>query len=308
MSERPTEARHPDSTGLHAIPGEEVLTRLLDGQASALGAVRPAIPAIEAAAQACADALRGGGRMAYAGAGSSGVMALSDALELAGTFGLPPDRTPVLLAGGAASLLHMAGAVEDDEGAALADLARLGLGAGDALIAVSASGGTPTTLAVARAAQASGVTVIGLANVPGSPLLALANVAILIDTGPEVVTGSTRMGAGTAAKAALNLLSTRVGLLLGHVHDGFMVNVVADNAKLRDRAARIVAAVANRDLATARAALEATYGAVKPAILVAQGVAPPDAQTALEAANGHVSRARCDNPPLNPPRVGDGNR
>ena len=117
------------------------------------------------------DALRAGGRLGYAGAGSSGVMALADALELPGTFGLAPDRAPVLLAGGAGALLHMTGAVEDDAAAAAADLARAGLAAGDALVVVSASGTTPYALAVAEAARARGVAVIAIANVADSPLL-----------------------------------------------------------------------------------------------------------------------------------------
>ncbi|WP_210530437.1 N-acetylmuramic acid 6-phosphate etherase [Rubellimicrobium arenae] len=292
MAERPTEGRHPASLGLHSIAGTEALARLLDGQAAALAAVRPAIPAIEAAAQAGAGALRSGGRMGYAGAGSSGTMALSDCLELAGTFGIPPDRTPMLFAGGAAALLHMTGAVEDDPALARTDLERAGLGPGDVLICVSASGGTPYTLAVAENARALGVTVVGIASVAGSRLLELSAIAILLDTGAELVAGSTRMGAGTAAKVALNMLSTRVGILLGHVHDGFMVNVVADNAKLVDRAARIVASVSGRGIEDARGALARTSGAVKPAILVAQGASPHQAAAFLAASGGHLGNAR----------------
>ena len=292
MAERPTEARHPSSEGLHAASGPEALARLLDAQAAALQAVRPAIPSIEAAAQAGARALRQGGRMGYAGAGSSGTMALADMLELAGTFGIPPDRTPMLLAGGAGALLHMTGAVEDDLSLARADFDREGFARGDVLICVSASGGTPYTLALADMAQAAGITVVGLASVPGSRLLDLADVPILLDTGPEVVSGSTRMGAGTAAKVALNMLSTRVGLLLGHVHDGYMVNVVADNAKLLDRAARIVAAISGADLDAARDALARTGGAVKPAILVALGESPEAAEARLERSEGHLGSLR----------------
>lgn len=297
MSERPTEARHPHSTGLHAIPGEEALARLLDAQAAALEAVRPAIPSIEAAAQAGARALRSGGRMGYAGAGSSGTMALADCLELAGTFGIPPERTPMLFAGGVEALLHMTGAVEDDLGLAQRDFDRVGFTRGDVLICVSASGGTPYTLALADMAQAAGITVAGIANVPGSRLLDLADIPILLDTGPEVVSGSTRMGAGTAAKVALNMLSTRVGLLLGHVHEGYMVNVVADNAKLIDRAARIVAALSGRDMEAARDALARTGGAVKAAVLVAQGASPEDAEATLKRNLGRLGNARSANDP-----------
>jgi len=222
-------------------------------------------------------------------------MALADCLELAGTFGLPPDRTPMLFAGGAGALLHMVGSVEDDPALALADLERAQLGAGDMVLVLSASGRTPYALEVARAARARGVTVAGFANVPGTPLLALADLPVLIETGPEVITGSTRMGAATAQKVALNMVSVLVGIRLGHVHDGFMVNVVADNAKLIDRASRIVASVAGVSRADANLALAATDGAVKPAILVAGGMTPAAAEAALKASGGHLSVAMDDN-------------
>ncbi len=289
MSQTTTEAVHPASAGLHAAAGAEVLRRLWSAQCDALAALPPAFPQIEAAAEAAAHTLRGGGKLAYAGAGSSGLMALSDALELAGTFGIPPDRTPVLFAGGAAALLHMVGSVEDDPALAAQDVQTAGLAEGDAVVCVSASGRTAYTLAVARLAAERGSTVIGIASVPGSVLLEMADIAILLETGPEVIGGSTRLGAATAQKVALNLMSVRIGILLGHVHDGFMVNLVADNGKLRDRAARIVAAVAGAAPDRARAALEATQGAVKPAILVARGLAPPQADQALARTGGHLA-------------------
>lgn len=284
-----TEARHPASAGLHSRPAGDALALLLDAQIAALGALRPALPALERAAALAAQVLRAGGRMGYAGAGSSGLMALADCLELAGTFGIAPERTPMMFAGGAQALLHMKGSVEDEPERALADLDGSGLAAGDCLICLSASGRTPYALAIAQAARARGVTVIGIANVAGSALLDLADIAVLIDTGAEVVSGSTRMGAATAQKAALNLLSSCVGMALGHVHDGYMVNVLADNAKLIDRAARIVAAIARVPRAQAVAALEQTGGAVKPAILVAGGMSPAAAEAALAQSGGHLA-------------------
>lgn len=289
---RRTEQQHARATGLQAESPAVVLGRLLEAQREAAAAVGAALPALEAAAERVAAVLAAGGRVGYAGAGSSGLMALADALELAGTFGIAPDRTPILFAGGAAALATLTGAVEDDPDAAARDLAASGLGAGDALIAVSASGSTPYTLAVAKAAGAAGVAVIGIANAAATPLLAAAAIPVLLDTGPELVAGSTRMGAATAQKIALNLVSTLAGLRLGHVHDGFMVNVVADNAKLRDRAARIVAAISGAGEGTARAALEATAGAVKPAVLLAAGAAGPEAAAALLArSGGHIGPA-----------------
>ncbi len=164
------------------------------------------------------------------------------------------------------------------------DVVATALGPGDAVICVSASGGTPYTLAVAQAARARGAAVIGIANVAQTALLEASDVAVLLDTGPELVAGSTRMGAATAQKIALNMISTLTGLRLGHVHDGYMINVTADNAKLRDRAERIVAAIAGRG--DARAALEAAGGTVKPAVLIAAGAHGPDHATRLLADSG----------------------
>jgi N-acetylmuramic acid 6-phosphate etherase len=192
----------------------------------------------------------------------------------------------VLLAGGAEALLHMTGAVEDETAAATEGVARLGLGPADALIAVSASGTTPYTLAAAEAARARGAAVIAIANVAGSPLLGLARHPVLLDSGAELVAGSTRMGAATAQKIALNLISTLAALRLGHVHDGRMVNVVADNAKLRARAAGIVASIAGTTEAEAAAALAAAEGSVKAAILIAAGAPDRAAADGLLARTG----------------------
>lgn len=288
MTAQSTEARHPASAGFHALTDAQALSTLLDAQMSALTAVRAAFPALEQAAARSVDVLRAGGKMAYAGAGSSGLMALADSLELAGTFGIAPDRTPLMFAGGAAALLHLTGAVEDDPDLARADLAQAGIGAGDVVLCLSASGTTPYTLVVAREAAARGATIVGFANVAGSALLDLADIPVLLDTGAEVVSGSTRMGAATAQKAALNLLSALVGVRLGHVHDGYMVNLIADNAKLVDRAARIVADISGVSRAMAEAALAQTGGAVKPAILVARGQSPAEAKAALAESGGHL--------------------
>ncbi len=289
MSEQRTEGRHALSDGLHAITAAEALSRILDCQSQALSTLKPAFGQIERAARAGADALRQGGKMAYAGAGSSGLMALADCLELPGTFGIAPDRVPMLFAGGVAALLHMQGGVEDDPELAMADLDRAKLAQGDVILCLAASGGTPYTLAVAHGAQARGVTVVGLSNVPTAPLLAMADIPILLETGPEIVTGSTRMGAGTAQKVALNMLSVLVAIDLGHVHDGFMVNVTADNAKLVGRAVRIVTDVSGTSEEAAREALNHTKGAVKPAILVARGMTLAQADAALAKTGGRLA-------------------
>jgi N-acetylmuramic acid 6-phosphate etherase len=295
MADRPTEALHPLSAGLHLAPADQVLSRALSAQEAALAAVRLSLPALESAAARAADALRGGNKLAYAGAGSSGLMALADCLEMLGTFGIPADRTPMFFAGGAAALLKMTGGVEDDPALAAADLARVALGRQDVLIAVSASGTTPYTLAVVEGAKKTGTAVIGIANVADSPLLQQADVPIFLDTGAEIVAGSTRLGAATAQKVAMNLISVLVGVQLGHIHDGMMVNLIADNAKLRERAARIVARVAGVDTGIARVALNRANGAVKPAVLVARGATPDAALARLNSAGGILADALAAN-------------
>lgn len=276
-----TESRHPEADGLHERSNHEILTVMARAQQSALESLYPVLPEIEKAALAAAAAIGSGGRLGYAGAGSSGLMAMADALELAGTFGIPPEQSPVLFAGGAAALLHMRGAVEDDREAALRDLEHSSLGAGDVLIALSASGTTPYALSVGEAAKVKGVTLVGIANVAGAPLLSMADIAIHLDTPPEVIAGSTRLGAATAQKAALNLISVLMGTRLGHVHDGYMVNVVADNLKLVARATRIVAAIAGTEDDKAEAALATAKGRVKLAVLLASGMELATAEEAL---------------------------
>ena len=288
MAERNTESRHPAAEGLHLQPGGQVLSALLDAQIGALDAAKPAMPALEKAAEACADTLAREGRMGYAGAGSSGLMALADCLELAGTFGLRPEQTPMMFAGGAKALLHMKGAAEDDPALAVADLDASGLQSGDVVLVLTASGSTPYALTIAQEARERGIRVIGFANMKGAPLLEIADIAILLETGAEMVAGSTRMGAATAQKVALNMLSVLIAIRLGHVHDGYMVNLIADNAKLVDRAARIVSEIASVPVAVAEAALTATKGAVKPAILVAHGMDPENAVSELERTGGHL--------------------
>lgn len=280
MAQKRTEALHEHAGGLDEQPPSTILGFLADAQVEAAKTVRHAITQIEDAAAVVAETLAGGGRVAYAAAGSSGLMALADALELPGTYGIPRQRILILFAGGAAALQDMAGAPEDDAAGAAREVADAGLGKGDCLIAVSASGSTPYAVGALEEALRRGARTVAIANNAGSPLLELAEAPVLLATPPEVIAGSTRMGAGTAQKIALNMLSTLAAIHLGHVHDGYMVNLFADNIKLRGRAARIVAAVAGCDEKAALAALEKTGGQVKPAILLAAGAA--DVKTAEE--------------------------
>lgn len=295
MVARGTEAVHPQAAGIQTLPPDMVMDRLFDSQVKSMDAVCAAIPALCDAARLVAEKLHVGGRLVYAGAGSAGLMALADCLELAGTFGIAPERTLMLFPGGAAGLIRMRGDVEDDPTLARADLAQVGLTAADVVIAVSASGGTPYTLAIVQGARDAGALVIGIANNADVPLLGQADVPVLLDTGPELVAGSTRMAAGTAQKIALNMLSTMAGLHLGHIHDGRMVNLQADNAKLMARAAQMIADLAGVDTGAAQTALAAAGGHVKAAILIASGAAPERAEMLLVETQGHLGPAleRC---------------
>lgn len=290
MAARQTEQRHAQAIGLEARPDTEILDILARGQVEASGAVAAAIPAISAAARVAADSVRNGGRLIYAAAGSSGLMALADALELPGTYGIPRERIVVLLAGGMDALTHMRGGPEDDADAARSGVLALRPGAEDCLIALTASGQTPYAVEAARTARQNGARTIGISNNADAQLFDVSDVAICLATPPEVIAGSTRMGAGTAQKIALNMLSTLMAIHLGHVHDGLMVNVVADNDKLRARARGIVATIAGVDNSVAAAALETSHGAVKQAVLIAAGAATLDAAEALLEAHSGVLR------------------
>ncbi|MBU1307638.1 MAG: N-acetylmuramic acid 6-phosphate etherase, partial [Alphaproteobacteria bacterium] len=187
----------------------------------------------------------------------------------------------ILLAGGLAALPALPGGPEDDADAALADMAAAQVGANDCVIALTASGKTPYPIAAVEAARAVGAATIGIANNPDVPLFDLVDVGICLPTPPEVIAGSTRMGAGTAQKIALNMFSTMVAIHLGHVHDGYMVGLVPDNLKLRDRAKRIVMAIARIEEAQAGHWLELADGSVKLAILLAAGARDLAAARAL---------------------------
>ena len=287
-----TEDRDVNAKGFDTLPPARILEVLAAAQVSAARSVEAAIPAIAQASERAAAALMAGHRLVYIGAGSSGLMALADCLELPGTYGIGLNEAIVVLAGGRDSLVDMLGTGEDDVDAGAADLAATGIGPGDCVIAVSASGSTPYTVAAVHAAKERGATVIGIANNDGAPLLQAADVAVLLRTPPEVVSGSTRMGAGTAQKITLNMLSTLMAVHLGHVHDGHMVNVRADNDKLRARAARIVSDITGISTDTATGLLRESRGSVKHAILLAAGAGDIEAaNAALVEAGQNLRRA-----------------
>ncbi|MDP2697943.1 N-acetylmuramic acid 6-phosphate etherase [Thalassospira sp.] len=277
--------------GLDQWSDADFLTALWEGQMRAVAAVGPAIEAIALAADGVARCLAGGGRLVYVGAGTSGTVAWQDAKELAGTFGWPEDLTLVLLAGGLDSASGVFGSAEDDIDAVAAEIRRHNIGAGDAVIAVAASGSTPYTLKAVELARANGAFCVGLCNNMDGKLLSVAECGIYLASAPEVIAGSTRMGAGTAQKAAINMLSSLVMNKLGRLYDNLMVGMRAENIKLQGRATRIVQYVANCDAAQAGSALTATGFDIRRAVLVVHGHSVEKSQEILEAVNGNLRAA-----------------
>ena len=263
---------------------------LWEGQLAAVSAVRPALTAIAAAAEAAASRLRGTGRLIYCGAGTSGRLGVLDASELPPTFDWPRERLAHLLAGGRAALTEAVENAEDSVDAAEADVNAARIGDCDVVIALAASGATPYALRCASLARARWALTIGIANSPGAPLLAACDHAILVDTGAEPIAGSTRLKAGTSQKVVLNLLSTLIMVRLGRVWRGQMVDMVARNEKLRRRALRMVRGLTGATEDAARDALARAGGRAKLAILLLNGMDADEAGTRLAAAGGHLGK------------------
>lgn len=285
-----TESIDPRYAGLDRWPLPTAARAMWEAQLGAVAALEPALDTIAAASEAAAQRLRDGGRLVYAGAGTSGRLAMLDGVELTPTFGWPAERIKTLIAGGPRALSEAVEGAEDDEEAARTAVAAAQVDRADVFIAVAASGRTPFTCAALAKARALGALAIGIANSRDTPLLEIADHAILADTGPEVIAGSTRMKAGTAQKIALNLLSSAIMIALGRVHAGRMIAMRATNAKLRTRAEIMVADLARVSHEAASKALAATEGEIGAAVLVASGCTPSEAADLL-AIHGRIGPA-----------------
>ena len=291
-----TEELDPRYLALDEWPSPVALEALLEAQMSAVAAVRPALPAIAAAAEAAADRLRCGGRLIYCGAGTSGRIGVQDGAELPPTFDWPEDRLGLLIAGGREALTRAVENAEDRADLADADMAAQHVTSADVVVGLAASGATPYVLACIAHARAAGALTIGIANSPGAPLLAAADHPILVQTGAEPVAGSTRLKAGTSQKVVLNLFSTLVMLRLGRVWRGRMVDMVARNDKLRRRALRMVCALTGCTREAARDALAQAGGKAKLAVLLLHGLDPQAAEQRLAACEGSLARALSGSP------------
>ncbi len=285
-----TEAVDARTHDLDTLETSDLVALLAREQSAAAAAVAHATPAIAQAVDAIVARLRAGGTLHYVGAGTSGRLATLDAAECPPTFGTPPALVVAHMAGGADALFRAVEGAEDDAAAGAAEM-RESVGPADAVVAVSASGGAPFVVAALSEARARGALAIALTSVAASALAAAADIAIVIETGPEPLAGSTRLKAGTAQKLVLNALSTAAMVRLGHVYDNVMVDVVATNAKLQARAERLVRTIAGVDEPQARALLEAASGSAK--VAIAMRVRGVDASRACEllAKSGGFLRA-----------------
>jgi N-acetylmuramic acid 6-phosphate etherase len=278
---------------LDTLDSAGVVHRLLDAENSVVPAVRAALPQIAAAADLIARQVRRGGRIAFVGAGTSGRLALCEAAELPGTFGLDPSTVLIGIAGAGRRALLGTDWDEDDVTVASADFADMALRSHDVMVAVAASGSTPYTLVMARSAVRAGVAVVAVVNTLDSPLAELATAAIEVPVGPERLQNSTRLTAGTAQKLILNALTTAAMVALGHVHGDLMIDVVPANAKLRARVIGIVAEIAEQPVDVARAALERCDWNARAAVLhLTAGLSP--SQAAAGAARYPTLRAAMD--------------
>jgi len=287
-----TERHSPRYAAIDLWSAADILDAMIEGQFAAVAAVRAARPALEEAVLAMEPRLREGGRLVYAGAGTSGRLAVQDGAELMPTFGWPQDRLLLLIAGGREALLRSIEGAEDETEQAVELLRRHAIDASDVLIAVAASGTTPFTVACLREAKQRGALTIGIANNRETPLLEQAEHPIWLDTGAEPIAGSTRMKAGTAQRIALNVLSSLVMIRLGRGYEGLMVDLYPVNKKLAQRSEAILRQLSGRNREEVRDAIGRANGSVKIALLLLDGCELAEAREALDRSGGELRAAK----------------
>lgn len=286
-----TESLNPRFADIDEWPTHDAVEAMLEGQLAAIAAIKSETAKLAAAAEAAAERLRRGGRLVYVGAGTSGRVAVQDGVELGPTFGWPADRLVYLMAGGIDALVHSAEGAEDDGEDAARQMADHRIAENDVVIGVAASGRTPFTIAALEAGRDVQALTIAIANNEGAALLAIADHALVAATGSEVIAGSTRMKAGTAQKAMLNLLSTAIMLRLGRVYRGLMVDMVISNEKLQQRAHGIVRSLSACSDADAVEAVTIAGNDIKLAVLVAMGQPLASAKALLDRHAGILRSA-----------------
>ncbi len=271
---------------------QEIVQALVEDQLRAVEAVRRATHQLAGAVEQTVERMKAGGRLIYVGAGTSGRLGQLDASELPPTFSWPPERAVACIAGGREALWRAVEGAEDDFEAGKRDLLALHPTGQDVVIALAASGTTPYPLGAVAAAREVGALTIGIANNPETPLVQQSQIGIVMETGPEVISGSTRLKAGTAQKIALNAFSSALMVRLGKVYGNLMVDVQATNAKLLARALRLTVVATGASEAEAKAALEACDYRVKTAIvMIKKNLDAASAQALLNRLEGNVRRA-----------------
>ncbi|MFI6362554.1 N-acetylmuramic acid 6-phosphate etherase [Nocardia sp. NPDC050630] len=287
-----TEASNPRTTTLDSMPIDELLRTMNAEDAGVASVVAQAIPQIAQAVELIVAARRRGGRLIYLGAGTSGRLGVLDAAECPPTFGTAPGEVLGIIAGGPQALLRAVEGAEDDPVLAAADLSAIALTSDDVVVGLAASGRTPYVIGALRYGRSIGAATVAISCNRNAQASNCADVGIELDTGPEVLTGSTRLKAGTAQKMVCNMLSTAAMVRSGKVYRNLMVDVQPTNAKLVDRARRIVAEATGTDSATAAALLDAADGQVKTAIVMRlAGVDVSAARALLCDADGRVRDA-----------------
>jgi N-acetylmuramic acid 6-phosphate etherase len=285
-----TESRNPRSRGLDTMSTARVVSLLLEEDRRAIGAAVRQGRAISRAAERATRALEAGGSVVFLGAGTSGRMGVLEAAECPPTFGLDPSQIRAVMAGGEGAVFRAAEGAEDDEANGRREASALT--PPDLLVGISASSVTPFVRGALAAARENRVETVLVTCAPGPGLRRLADTVVAIATGPEVLTGSTRLKAGSATKAALNAITTAAMVRLGKAYENLMVDLRPGNAKLQDRARRIVAAAAGVDRDEADRLFSLAGGDVKAAIVMGQlGVSADAARARLAVAKGHVRRA-----------------
>jgi N-acetylmuramic acid 6-phosphate etherase len=287
-----TESANPAYPDLAALSTRELAAAMNTEDALVPAAVQRHVPAIAAIIDEIARRMKRGGRLVYVGAGTPGRLGILDASECPPTFGTDPTQVVGVIAGGRAAVKQAVEDAEDSAENAQQDMAALRLTTNDSVIGIAASGRTPYVIAAVTAARAQGAYTVGFSCNENSPLGAAADAALEIEVGPEVLTGSTRLKAGTCQKLVLNMLSTATMVRLGKTYKNFMVDLRATNAKLRARSERTLMRATDCDAATAAAALEAAGGHVKAAILaVMTGLPAARAAELLEQSQGFLPAA-----------------
>lgn len=287
-----TETRNPRTMELDQMSALGIVTAMNREDAGVPAAIAQVLPAIAQAAEWAESSFRCGGRLFYLGAGTSGRLGVLDAAECPPTFGVEPEQVVGLIAGGETALLKAIEGAEDDRALGRADLERCGLTERDTVVGIAASGRTPYVLGALEYANATGCQTVAVACNRGSEIGRAARLAIEVEVGPEVLTGSTRLKAGTAQKLVLNMISTASMVRSGKAYQNLMVDVLQTNEKLRVRAENIAMAATGVEREQARAAIDQAGGSVKTAVtMILAGCSAAEAAERLQAAGGHVRGA-----------------